>query len=100
MVAWRDIGQERSTRPCVGARRHPSAVAQAVEPGRHVGEQVHGFLEWEHLVLPDRFRQGRGRVVERGKQVEVRVGYRPVTSTGELNQAREIDVITVLGPRA
>ncbi|PYN06150.1 MAG: hypothetical protein DME02_17050 [Candidatus Rokuibacteriota bacterium] len=34
------------------------------------------------------------------KQVEVRVGYRPVTSTGELNQAREIDVITVLGPRA
>jgi hypothetical protein len=33
------------------------------------------------------------------KQVEVRVGYRPVTSTGELNQAREIDVITVLGPR-
>jgi hypothetical protein len=34
------------------------------------------------------------------KQVEVVVGYRPVTSTGELNQAREIDVITVLGPRA
>jgi len=34
------------------------------------------------------------------KQVEVRVGYRPVTRTGELNQAREIDVITVLGPRA
>ena len=34
------------------------------------------------------------------KQVEVRVRYRPVTSTGELNQAREIDVITVLGPRA
>jgi hypothetical protein len=34
------------------------------------------------------------------KQVEVRVGYRPVTSTGELNQAREIDMITVLGPRA
>jgi hypothetical protein len=34
------------------------------------------------------------------KQVEVRVGYRPVTSTGELNQAREIDLITVLGPRA
>ena len=28
------------------------------------------------------------------KQIEVRVGYRPVTSTGELNQARAIDVIT------
>ena len=34
------------------------------------------------------------------KQIEVRVGYRPVTTTGELNQAREFEVVTVLGPRA
>ena len=33
------------------------------------------------------------------KQVEVRVTYRPVTSTGTLDQRRAVDVVTVLGPR-
>lgn len=34
------------------------------------------------------------------KEIQVRVSYRPVTSTGELNQSRTVDIITVLGPRA
>jgi hypothetical protein len=34
------------------------------------------------------------------KEIRVRVGYRPVTSTGELNQSRTVDLFTVLGPRA
>jgi Tfp pilus assembly protein PilV len=34
------------------------------------------------------------------KQIEVRVSYRPVTSTGTLDQSRTVDVVTVLGPRA
>ncbi len=33
------------------------------------------------------------------KQIEVRVSYRPVTSTGTLDQSRAVDVVTVLGPR-
>jgi len=34
------------------------------------------------------------------KQVEVRVSYRPVTSTGTLDQSRAVDLVTVLGRRA
>ena len=34
------------------------------------------------------------------KEVQVRVSYRPVTGSGELNQPRAVDVVTVLGPRA
>lgn len=34
------------------------------------------------------------------KQIEVRVSYHPVTTTGTLDQSRSVDVVTVLGPRA
>jgi hypothetical protein len=34
------------------------------------------------------------------KQVEVRVSYRPVGSSGALDQVRTIQLVTVLGPRA
>ena len=34
------------------------------------------------------------------KQIEVRVSYRSVTSTGTLDQSRVVDVVTVVGPRA
>jgi len=34
------------------------------------------------------------------KQVEVRVSYRPVTTTGTLDQSRAVDLVTVLGRRA
>ena len=34
------------------------------------------------------------------KQVDVRVSYRPITSTGQLDQLRTVHLVTVLGPRA
>jgi hypothetical protein len=34
------------------------------------------------------------------KQVDVRVNYRPITSTGQLDQLRTVQLVTVLGPRA
>jgi len=33
------------------------------------------------------------------KQVQVRVTYRPITSSGDLSQQRTVDVFTVLAPR-
>ena len=60
----------------VGARGDAAAVAQTVEAGGHVGEQVHGLLERKHLVLAHGLGQRRGRVVEGGEQVEVRARVR------------------------
>lgn len=34
------------------------------------------------------------------KHVDVRVTYRPVTTTGGLDQVRTVELVTVLGPRA
>jgi hypothetical protein len=34
------------------------------------------------------------------KQVDVSVSYRPITSTGQLDQVRTVHLVTVLGPRA
>ena len=34
------------------------------------------------------------------KEIEVRVSYRPVSSTGALDQVRTVHLVTVLGPRA
>ena len=45
------VAGSKTTRSAYAPSRHAAAVAQAVEAGGHVGEQVHGLLEREQLVL-------------------------------------------------
>ena len=51
-----------------------AAVDEAVELGRHVGDQVDGLLERQQALLPDGLAEQHGGVVEGGQHVEVGAG--------------------------
>src|SRR5438132_1569358 len=60
----------------VPALGEPAALAQPVEPGGLVGDEMHGVLEADHTALAHRFTQQGGEVGERVAHVEMSAGVR------------------------